>query len=163
MWPLTRTSWWPWRSAILLLMALLMNDASGSPTSCARPSPRKPRRAGNAAGSTANGEYSPLIVSVNTTGWKALQQYLVEAPDGLTAVMAQETWIPPDRLDEASAWCERRGWKAALSPAQRTAAGGWSAGVGIFTRGFVGLRWLGGATSYAVSPHRAVAGVVEML
>ena len=43
----------------------------------ARPLPRNQRRAGNAAGFSAQGEYAALVVSVNTTGWKALQQFLV--------------------------------------------------------------------------------------
>jgi hypothetical protein len=63
------------------------------------------------------------VATANTTGWKALQDFIDTAPPELTIVLAQETWLGPTRIDEAAAWCERRGWKAGLSAAERAEAG----------------------------------------
>ena len=102
------------------------------------------------------------MATANTTGGTALQDFIDTAPLELTVVLAQETWLGPTRIDEAAAWCERRGWKAALSAANRTEAGGWSAGVAILVRSYVGMRWLDAVEGYSISRARAVAAIVEM-
>ncbi len=106
----------------------------------------------------AEGEFELEIETANTTGWASLKRRL-KATDA-HVLLAQETWIPPSRMAEASAWARKRGWKSIWAPAGTGPGGGPSGGVAIFAKDFLGLR-LPDKGGHIWREARAVAGVLE--
>ncbi len=88
--------------------------------------------------------------TVNSTGWGPLRRRLLGTPAQL--VLAQETWIRPCQVREASDWATRHGWDSVWAPALVGPGGGASGGVAIFARRGLGLRFP------AVGPHIIVEG-----
>ncbi len=103
-------------------------------------------------------QFQLRIESANTTGWLALQKRLESTT--AHALLAQETWVLQGAVPMASQWARRRGWKSIWSAAQSGPGGGPSAGVAIFVRDHLGLRYPS-VGSHVWHEARAVAGVVE--
>ncbi len=106
----------------------------------------------------ADGEFQLKVESANTTGWAALKRRLraTEAH----ALLAQETWVTQSMMPAASAWARRRGWKSVWAPAAKGPGGGPSAGVAIFVRDCMGLKFPPVA-DHVWWPARAVSAVME--
>ncbi len=104
-------------------------------------------------------EFRLLVETANTTGWAALKRRLLDTRAHV--LLAQETWVTQAAIPAASEWARRRGWKAVWSPARVTENGGTSAGVAIFARDYLGLRYPDNE-SHEVEPARIVAAVMEI-
>ena len=81
-------------------------------------------------------------------------------------VLAQEVTLLDADIGDASVWSIRRGWESVFSASVVKTAGSTcskSAGVAIFARDFLGLRWpcSTNEASAIVSPSRVVAAVVD--
>ncbi len=97
-------------------------------------------------------------VTVNSTGWGPLRNFLMNTESHI--VFGQEHRLPAQEVPAASAWARRHGWRSVWAPAARGPRGGWSAGVAIFTRSFIGLRHPD-VGQRVVSDARVVAAVIE--
>ncbi len=102
--------------------------------------------------------YVLSFVTVNSTGWEPLQQFLQVT--SAEVVCAQEHKLPLEDVPMASAWARRHGWKSLWAPAVRGGGGGWSAGTAILVRDHIGLRRPDVGPSQ-VCDGRVVAAVVE--
>ncbi len=96
--------------------------------------------------------------TVNGTSWGPLRRRL--RTTGAHIVLAQETKISEARQAEVSAWAIRNGLEMVAAPAIRGKRGGASAGVAIFVRNELGVRFP------THGPHildlgRAVAAIIE--
>ncbi len=103
-------------------------------------------------------EFRLVVEVVNSTGWGPLKRRLLSTSSHL--VLAQETWVLQDQVAGASTWARKLGWDTIWAPAAIGDGGGASAGVAIFARTGLGLRYP------QVGPHileeaRLVAGMVE--
>ncbi len=98
------------------------------------------------------------LESANTTCWAGLKRRLRDTDAHV--LLAQETWVSQSRMAEASAWARKRGWKSVWAPAGVGAGGGTAAGVAVFARDFLGLRFPDKG-SHIWSDARAVAAVLE--
>jgi hypothetical protein len=109
-------------------------------------------------GPKAGEQFSMIMETANTTGWRALKRRLCTTKAHL--LFAQETRIRARDVPMASSWARRHGWKSLWSPAIRGRRGGPAAGVAVFAKDFLGLRAppMGGQAIY---DGRAVAGVVD--
>ena len=79
------------------------------------------------------------VVTANVTGWSNAQRFLATADASVDVACLQETWLDAAKSDAAHQWAARRGWQLALSPAERTAAGGLSGGVAVCVRACYGM------------------------
>ena len=94
-----------------------------------------------------------IFETANGTTWSSLQTHL--AVTRAHVVFAQEVKIFAEDIPEASVRARRLGWHAFIEPCIRTAAGGRSAGVAIFTRRYLDAYSIPGAAQTVV-PHRVV-------
>ena len=118
-------------------------------------------RSGNSRHQNLDKENFALRVeSVNTNGWRALQRRIVSTEAHV--ILAQETWILPDAVAEASMWAANKGWKSLWAPAATGPGGGASGGTAIFVRDFLGLRFPQHG-SHVWHPARACVGIVDVL
>ena len=109
-----------------------------------------------------HGAYALKLITVNVTGWSNAQRFLVTVDASVSAVCLQETWLDATKGDAAHAWAAKRGWQLALSPAERTTAGGVGGGAAVCVRACCGMRYLEGATSVDVASARVAAAIVEV-
>ncbi len=127
-------------------------DPSATGFWCARAPGHPPERA-------ANGDAFALrVITANTTSWGPLKTLLCRTDADI--VLVQEHHLPPFHLAEASDWARRHQWHSIFLPAERTQAGGWSAGVAIIARPHAALSAprIGSET---VVPSRVLAACVE--
>ncbi len=112
----------------------------------------------NRLGPPTGDQFKLKAVSINSTGWGALKEFLTVTDAHL--IFGQEHRLPAHDVPAASAWARRQGWKSVWAPATRGPKGGWSAGTVVLARSFIGLRHpdVGGRI---VDEARAVAAVVE--
>ena len=79
------------------------------------------------------------VVSYNATSWKVMKEILAIAE--MMIVLAQETHVLKDKIDEASAWAYRRGWTSFWQPAAPGLSSHSSrGGVAIVVRSFLAAR-----------------------
>ncbi len=116
-----------------------------------------PGRVGS-GGADRLGEFSLTVERTNTTGWRALRRRLLST--GAHILLAQETGVSQSPMPAAAEWAKKRGWKSVWAPALTTEAGGTSAGVAIFARDHLGLRFPD-VGSHIWHPGRAVAAILE--
>ncbi len=112
----------------------------------------------NQLGPPTGDQFNLRAVSINSTGWGALKEFLAMTDAHL--VCGQEHRLPACAIPAASAWARRHGWKSVWAPATKGPKGGWSAGTVILARACMGLRHpdVGGRI---VEDARVVAAVVE--
>ena len=103
-----------------------------------------------------------IVATVNATGWSNAQRYLATADSSIAVACLQETWLEASRSDAARQWAARRGWQLALSPAERTPAGGLSGGVAVCVRACYGMKYLEGAQSFDLVGGRVAAAIIEV-
>ena len=123
---------------------------------------------GDAAVDSADAAAGHTITSYNSSGLRSLKRYLLST--GSLVVAAQETGITESLYAEVVDWCAGRGWKVLHSPAKASdcegSRGATSAGVAVFVRHALGLRWPEpgmGEGRGVVYPHRSVHVIVELV
>ncbi len=103
-------------------------------------------------------EMALSIETANTTGWKPLRRRLLATRAHV--VLAQETRISGEKMNQASQWALRKGWKMIATEAVCGPKGGSSAGAAIFARAELGLR-LPPKGNNVVTEGRTVTAVVD--
>eukprot|EP00959_Pyramimonas_sp_CCMP1952_P116688 2438926-Pyramimonas_sp.AAC.1 len=73
-------------------------------------------------------------------------------------ILMQEHHLVYDRVNEASQWASRRGWRPLWGPASPGEGNGSYGGVAIFTRAFLGLHENKGLSWN--EPSRIISGIV---
>lgn len=91
-----------------------------------------------AAAAADDGQFALEVVTANTTGWGPLKRYLGRTTAHV--VLAQEHRLRGERVDEASEWARRQGWKSLWADAAKGDGDGTRGGVAIFVRDSLGLR-----------------------
>ena len=105
------------------------------------------------------------VTTYNGSGLRSLKRFLTKT--GSLIVAAQETGIAEALAPEMEDWCASRGWRmlhsAAIPSASEQSRGATSAGVAVFVRDSLGLRWpeLGEGRGI-VFPGRAMQVIVEL-
>ena len=104
-------------------------------------------------------EFSLHVVTANGTTWESLRVFLQQT--SAHVVLGQEIHIMGSKVDEASQWAAKRGWKSVWSPALKgKGEHGTSGGVVILAKSFLGLMEPPGQEAQVV-PSRVVSAVVE--
>ena len=114
----------------------------------------------------ARGPQAPharTAVTVNPLGWSSVQRCAATTYASIDVACLQETWLEATKSDAAHQWAARRGWQLALSPAERTPAGGLSGGVAVCVRACYGMKYLEGAQSFDLVGGRVASAIVEVL
>ncbi len=119
---------------------------------------RKENEAQEKEGTDGCEAFQLIVETVNTTSWGPLRKRL--RATRAQVVLAQETKIAECKRAEASTWAINNGWKMIAAPAVSGKRGGVSAGVAIFTRVELGVRFPPHG-AHILEPGRAVAAVVE--
>ncbi len=99
-----------------------------------------------------------IIETVNATSWGPLRKRLRSTTAHV--VFAQETKVAEGKRAEVSTWAIGNGWKMIAAPAIVGRRGGVSAGVAIFARKELGIRFPSHG-AHVLEPGRAVAAIVE--
>ncbi len=110
-------------------------------------------------GRASDEEFRLCVETSNTTGWTALKRRLRRTHAHI--LLAQETRRGPEQQAATSQWARCHGWKMVAAPAVEGPNGGNSAGVAVFARSYLGLRYPPKGT-YIIEPGRAVAAVVDI-
>ncbi len=103
-------------------------------------------------------QFELLVESANVTGWEALKKRLLATEAHV--LLAQETWVLQAYQSAASTWAINHGWKSIWAPATHGPNGGAAAGVAIFARSYLGLRYPTHGPHVWHEAH-AVAAVLE--
>ena len=117
-------------------------------------------------------KWAVKVETVNSSNWGPAKSWL--SMTDASVVLLQEHHLPPDRCDEARAWCRKRGWKALFSPALQGDMDdnrSWTAEVAILVRYSLGpAGWTAGLQEPltrllddGIVPGRLVAGIVTLL
>ncbi len=96
--------------------------------------------------------------TVHATSWGPLRKRL--RATSAHVVFAQETKVAEGKRAEVSTWAINNGWKMIAAPAIGGRRGGVSAGVAIFARVELGIRFPPHG-AHILEPGRAVAAIVE--
>ena len=100
-----------------------------------------------------------MVVTFNGSCWKNLQVFLRYT--SALVVMGQELkLLSPEEIAEASQWALANGWHSIITPGLVGLRGGASAGVGIFARPQLGLRFPDDG-AWEIRKGRAVAAMVS--
>ncbi len=119
------------------------------------PAPRR-KSWSRGEGSRRNKVDELAFESVNGTSWGPIAEYAQSMRD-TTALMFQETHVPPVRVAAEEDWLRARRLRGALSAATASGEGGWQGGVGLAVRDAYGLSLFPGQKHAEVLPGRAVA------
>ncbi len=103
-------------------------------------------------------ELALSIETANTIGWKPLRRRLLATRAHV--VLAQETRIGGEKMNQVSQWALRKGWKMLATEATIGPKGGNSAGAAIFVRAELGMR-MPPRGNNVVTEGRAVTAVVD--
>ena len=105
-------------------------------------------------------EPSAAIASFNGNCWRTMKRFLVRTK--ALVVLGQEIKLRgAESIAEASQWAAANGWQAIISAAGLGPNGGLSAGVAIFARPIVGLRYPDGGR-WEICRSRAVVGIITL-